>query len=63
MKFDNIVIHYYAGCFCVAACAVNLRQGNKIVFRLALKNIKAADSWITSRGYNDKPRRVIWHWI
>lgn len=63
MDFDNIVIHYFACTDCIAKTAVNLRQGNKIIFRLALKDIKAANAWIESRGYGGMPCKVIWHWI
>lgn len=61
MSFDNVIIHYWPGSPCIAKCAVNLRQGNKIVFRLALKDLVAVNSWLSRQGYDSKPRRMIYH--
>lgn len=61
MSFDNVIIHYYPEIDCIAKCAVNLRQGNKIVFRLALKDLVAVNNWLFRAGYDSKPRRMIYH--
>ena len=44
MQVDNIAIHYYSNIECIAKCAVNLKRGKKIVFRLALKDPAARNN-------------------
>ena len=61
MPFDNVIIHYYPETECIAKCAVNLRQDNKIVFRLALADLAAVNRWLAWQGYDSKPRRLIYH--
>ena len=61
MYFDNVTIHYYPASSAVAKCAVNLKAGKKIVFRLALKDLAAVNNWISRQGYDSKPRRMIYH--
>ena len=61
MNFDNVIIHYYPEIDCIAKCAVNLRQGTKIVFRLALADLPAVNNWLSRMGYDSKPRRMIYH--
>lgn len=61
MEFDNVIIHYYPDAACIAKCAVNLRQGNKIVFRTALKDPNAACNWLMSRGFYKRTRTIV-HW-
>lgn len=61
MSFDNVIIHYYPEIDCIAKCAVNLRMGNKIVFRLALKDLVAVNSWLARMGYENKPHKLIIH--
>ena len=61
MEFDNIIIHYWPEIDCIAKCAVNLRQENKIVFRLALKDLETVNKWLSRNGYDSKPQRMIYH--
>lgn len=61
MLFDNVIIHYYPEIECVAKCAVHLRNGNKIVSRIALKDPNAACNWLMSRGYYKHVRTIV-HW-
>jgi len=61
MKVDNIVIHYYAMSPAIAKVGVNLRQGKKIVFQTALKDLDAARAWI-DRVFPGVKARVIVHW-
>ena len=61
MLFDNVIIHYYPFCECVAQCAVNLRRGNKIVYRIAIKDPRAAAAWLERNKFY-KPVRTIIHW-
>ena len=61
MNVDNIAIHYYPGINCIAQCAVNLKRGKKIVFRLALKDPAAAQRWINTRGYGMVKQRLFIH--
>ena len=61
MTFDNVIIHYYPNTPCIAKCGVNLRMENRIVFRLALKDLVAVNSWLARMGYDSKPRRMIYH--
>jgi len=49
MRFDNIVIHTYPDSPCIAKCAVNFRNGKKIVDRVVLKDRCAAINFIVSR--------------
>lgn len=60
--FNNIIIHYYPNSPAVVKCGVNLRIGNKIVLRTALKDIYAVNNWISRNGWTNKKRRVIVHW-
>lgn len=61
MAFDNIIIHFYPYSDCVAKCAVNLRRGNKIVFRLILKDLVSVNNWLFRMGYENKPHKLIIH--
>lgn len=61
MSFNNVIIHYWPESPLIAKCAVNLRQDNKIVFRLALADLAAVNRWLARQGYGSKPRRLIYH--
>ena len=61
MYFDNVTIHYYPAPTAIAKCAVNLKAGKKIVFRLVLKDLETVNKWLARNGYNSKPQRMIYH--
>lgn len=61
MSFDNVIIHYSPNAECIAKCAVHLRTGTKIVFRVALKDPGAACNWLMQRGYYKRVRTIV-HW-
>jgi hypothetical protein len=46
---DNAIIHYYPLSPFIAKCSVNLRMGEKIVLRVALRDEDAAKAFL--RGF------------
>lgn len=62
MTFDNVIIHYYPAAPAIAKCAVHLRAGKKIVLRTVLKDLSAANVWLFTNDWQDKPHKLVVHW-
>ena len=61
MIFDNVIIHYYPYSKYIAKCAVNMRNGKKIVCRVIMKDLVSVNNWMFARGYQDMPHKLIIH--
>lgn len=60
MQVDNAVIHLYPASPYIVKAGLNLRNGQKIVFRFALKNLEASRA-LLARHYEGLPVKVITH--
>ena len=57
---DNAVLHYFPESPWIVKCAVNVRRGKKIVFRVVLRDVSVGEKWL-ARVYPGIPSRVIVH--
>ncbi len=57
---DNAVLHAFPHSPWIAKCAVNVRQGKKIVLRAVLRDEKAARAWL-ARVFPDINCKLIIH--
>ena len=60
MQVDNAVIHLYPASPYIVKAGLNLRNGKKIAFRFALKDLEACRS-LVERHYYNLPVKVITH--
>lgn len=60
MNIDNAVIHYYPLSPFIAKVGLNLRCGDRIVLRTALKDEESALRFLRER-FADIPHRTITH--
>lgn len=60
MNPDNAVIHYYPLSPYIVKAAINLREGEKIVLRICIRDTNAALDYL-SRRWPELPARTITH--
>lgn len=60
MNPDNAVIHHYPLSPYIVKAAINLREGDKIVLRICIRDTDAARDYL-SRRWPELPARTITH--